>query len=55
MAGIHRREQVQEKCEKCNGTGAPLFVPGDLTSGNDHTKTCPACGGKGYISTVTES
>jgi DnaJ-class molecular chaperone len=55
MAGIHRREEIQEKCEKCNGTGAPFVIPGDPTSGNDLSKTCDACDGKGYLSTIKES
>jgi DnaJ-class molecular chaperone len=55
MAGIHKREEIQERCEKCNGTGAAFLIPGDPTTGNDLNKTCDACGGKGYIATLKQS
>ena len=55
MAGIIKREEILEKCEKCDGKGAPLLIPGDPTSGHDLTKTCDACGGRGSIAKIRES
>lgn len=52
MAGTLRRERIQKKCEKCDGTGAPLWSPGDPTSGHDLSETCSACGGSGRITTI---
>jgi DnaJ-class molecular chaperone len=49
VSPVVRRHTESEKCEKCNGTGAPLIVPGDPTSGHRLTETCDACQGSGYV------
>jgi DnaJ-class molecular chaperone len=49
VTGVIRNSSASEKCPGCNGTGAPLIVAGDPTSGHDLNKTCGVCGGSGFV------
>jgi hypothetical protein len=49
VPGVIRNSSASEKCPGCNGTGAPLIVAGDPTSGHDLNKTCGVCGGSGFV------
>ena len=52
MTGVYRREEFQTECKKCDGTGAPLFTPGDPESGHDLMETCDACNGSGQVTAI---